>query len=438
MSKRRPSVAGPAAPGDGASPPAGALRYWARRLFRPSYTRAGRLVRLRRWAVKLQHQGRRHTFSLGPRPRAGAAREAWALHATLVGLGWDAALARRAPGAPVAVPGNPAAARDSAGYWKGRLIGRPYVRDLWPEVTGGLSARIEHDGESHYFPLGTASRARAARTAAEIHATVVTAGWPRARRTYPREVTVAVFWAMDPLACTYTTLVTDPAGRLGRRDGPGPAAAAGRTCVVVEADAGVRDALAACLGSQAEPWLVRTLATARETLRAAPRLDGALVLLSRSLPDLAGAECAARLAARRPHLPVLTYGVYADSDQLFLSFSGVGAGYVLRRRPPPRLLEPLGPADGPRALTAGETAARVRRYFQGFFGAPPEATPPLMARLTPREQEILEHLSRGYVDKEIAQRLGISAWTVHGHLRSLFRKLQVHTRTEAVVRYLQK
>jgi DNA-binding NarL/FixJ family response regulator len=61
-----------------------------------------------------------------------------------------------------------------------------------------------------------------------------------------------------------------------------------------------------------------------------------------------------------------------------------------------------------------------------------------MARLTPREQEILEHLSRGYVDKEIAQRLGISAWTVHGHLRSLFRKLQVHTRTEAVVRYLQK
>ena len=58
--------------------------------------------------------------------------------------------------------------------------------------------------------------------------------------------------------------------------------------------------------------------------------------------------------------------------------------------------------------------------------------------MTPREQEILDALSKGYVDKEVAHRLGISAWTVHGHLQSIFRKLGVHTRTEAVVKYLQK
>ena len=61
-----------------------------------------------------------------------------------------------------------------------------------------------------------------------------------------------------------------------------------------------------------------------------------------------------------------------------------------------------------------------------------------MGKLTPREKEILDHLSKGYLDKEIAHALGISVWTVHGHLKKIFEKLQVHSRTEAVVKYLQK
>jgi DNA-binding CsgD family transcriptional regulator len=58
--------------------------------------------------------------------------------------------------------------------------------------------------------------------------------------------------------------------------------------------------------------------------------------------------------------------------------------------------------------------------------------------LTSREREVLDYLSKGYIDKEIAEALGISAWTVHGHIKSIFEKFDVHSRTAAVVKYLQK
>ncbi|MDR7520024.1 MAG: response regulator transcription factor [Armatimonadota bacterium] len=410
------------------------LAYWFRRVFRNSYTRRGRLIRVRGWAVKIQHRGRRRTFSLGTVPRREAARRAQAIYRAIATRGWDAAVGSDGLRA---VPASDAASKATAAYWRRRLLARRYTEGLRPHLAGELSAWIEHDGEGHYIPLGTTDRTQAARRAAEIYRSVAAAGWPAAKQRFAREITVAVFWAMDPLACTYTTLFTQPLG-----DDTGPHGGAGRRraglVCVVEADAGVRGALASCVAMQPEGWRVTTLATAGDALRSGPHLGASLLLLNRDLPGVGGGECAQRLRARHPDLAVFTYGVYDDSDQLFLSFGGVPAGYILKRRPPGLLLEPvasLGPAT---PLRRHQVARAVRRYFQGLFDAPSPREAQLLARLTPREQEILEHLSRGQGDKEIAQRLGISAWTVHGHLRSIFGKLQVHTRTEAAVRYLQK
>jgi len=82
---------------------------------------------------------------------------------------------------------------------------------------------------------------------------------------------------------------------------------------------------------------------------------------------------------------------------------------------------------------------RVRDYFQSLYGftRPGEETQAL-ASLTALEQEILNHLSKGFLDKEIASALSISIWTVHNHLKHIYEKLGVHTRTEAVLKYLQK
>jgi DNA-binding NarL/FixJ family response regulator len=81
----------------------------------------------------------------------------------------------------------------------------------------------------------------------------------------------------------------------------------------------------------------------------------------------------------------------------------------------------------------------VRNYFQSFFGSPPPTEEPSKAEgLTQREQEIFHHMSKGYLDKEIAHNLNLSIWTVHNHVKHIYEKLKVHNRTEAVLRYLQK
>lgn len=313
---------------------------------------------------------------------------------------------------------------------------RRYTEGLRPGHAGEFSARIEHDGEGHYFALGTTHRGEAARQAAAIYRTVLTAGWAVARDRFPREITVAILWATDPLACTYTTLVTSPEGSPDDLSREGAAPRAGAVWIV-EADPGVRRILAACVERHPPGATVGTVAAAEEAFRLAPHVRPAMALLNRDLPDIDAGVCAERLRTLHPDLPVFTYGTYSDSDHLFLSFGGVRAGYILRRRPPALLLEPLGLPLLP-ALRMEQASQRIRRYFQSLFDAPAGDETRTMAHLTPREQEILEALSKGYVDKEIAQRLGISAWTVHGHLRSIFNKLQVHTRTEAAVRYLQK
>ncbi len=412
-----------------------------------SYTRRGRLIRLRTWIVKIQYRGRRRTFSLGAVPRRTAARRARALYRTIVTRGWEAAVGLRAAqdrsrrDAGVRGAALAAAPGLHPHYWRQRLLTRRYTEGLRPHHAGELSARIEHAGESHYVPLGTADVAHAARRAATIYRTVHEEGWARVRALVPREITVAVFWSMNPLASTYTTLYTEPADAADATAPPAGGHARPRPrpatlLCVVEPDAGVQRAMAACLALHPEGWTAATVADPRELLRLGPRLAAAAVLLNRALPDAASAQ--AQLAAQRPDLPVFTYGVYADSDQLFLSFGGVSGGYILRRRPPARLLEPLGPPAAARPLTVAQAALRVRRYFEGLFAASTGAETTAMARLTPREQEILDSLSKGYLDREIAARLGISGWTVHHHLRNIFAKLQVRTRTEAVVRYLQK
>jgi DNA-binding NarL/FixJ family response regulator len=80
----------------------------------------------------------------------------------------------------------------------------------------------------------------------------------------------------------------------------------------------------------------------------------------------------------------------------------------------------------------------VKRFFNELLRPRSTQRTGALARLTPRENEVLLLLSKGCVDKEIAQALGISAWTVHGHIKKIFERLQVRTRTEAVVRYLEK
>ncbi|MFO1497315.1 MAG: response regulator transcription factor [Verrucomicrobiota bacterium] len=291
-----------------------------------------------------------------------------------------------------------------------------------------------------FLPLGTDIEEKAAFKAALIHRDVRSAGWLAVLQRYPREFTLAIFWREDPMVFTYTTLYTIPNSVQGL-----PAARLSSvprgdlvSVAVVESDANCRRAL--------ENW-VATLpgyrcgggfAHPKEALAALRHAPVDLVLANRLLARSAANQLAAALGNRQRYTPILTYRVYDSSDELFVSQPGVSGGYYFRRRPPKDLLDPIRDTWNRRAPSPPEWQASISGYIQRMFLCPERLHPaPVPTCLTSREQDILTCLCRGIPDKEIASTLEISPWTVHTHLKKIYEKLGVHSRTEAVLKFWQ-
>lgn len=413
--------------------PRGTPGYWRTRLFRNSYTRGGRRREVRGWRVKIQIQGRRTTYRLKASEREVAAREALALFRSLRG-GREVAEGSEGTG----IGEEPSRAWEASyserpGFRRLRLVRRPYV----PISPGGgvWSVWLEREGQGYYFPLGTEEIEEAERRARRLQLQLVQEGMERLVWHHPREATVAIRWCADPVMWSYFSLHTTPGG---------PMSVARRRAVllslaVVEPDPALGSALVACLNAQPGCRVIGVWARATDALGVLARQKPDLILLNQTLDGIPGADFVTRLRQLEPGLATLFYSVCGDSDELFKSTPGGAVGYLLRRTPSDRVLEPLEgpPFTGRPDSTA--MAVRVRRYFQQLVGAPVlSGGSATLSRLTPRELEILALMSKGFLDKEIAHDLRISVWTVHGHAKKIYEKLGVHSRTEAVVRYLQK
>jgi len=396
---------------------------------------------VKKWSVKIQNHGRRRTFSLAATSRAEAAREARFIYEIIRAKGWEAATqAFGRPGlslARKASDGN----RDELSkfdvcYWKERLIRRKYIDARLTQATE-FSVRMEHEGGDHYFPLGTDDEERASGKALKIYQTIVTRGWEAAFQQFSREITVAIFWSTSPVACTYTTLFTfmdEPSPGLLP---PTDEARSKKHVFVIEADAEVRRTLVYWLSRQPGFECTGAFKTAEAAQSALDLERPDLLLVNRALPEMPVVEFLDRLKGRE--IPSFMYGIYQDSDHIFITLSGVTAGYIFRRRKPIELFEPIRGAFRQPASSAKEVFLQIRDYFQSLFGFTlPGDDPPGLGSLTGREQEILNYLSKGFLDKEIASALSISIWTVHNHLKHIYEKLNVRTRTEAVLKYLQK
>jgi DNA-binding NarL/FixJ family response regulator len=124
--------------------------------------------------------------------------------------------------------------------------------------------------------------------------------------------------------------------------------------------------------------------------------------------------------------------VYEDSELIFKALAAGASGYLLKRSPPPQLLEAI--AD---VVVGGSpmSSAIARKVVQSF--QTPRRQTEEHAALSPREREVVEALARGDAYKQIADRLGISIPTVRTYIRRIYDKLHVHTRTEAVAKYLR-
>jgi len=172
--------------------------------------------------------------------------------------------------------------------------------------------------------------------------------------------------------------------------------------------------------------------TGENALQVLPQHRPEVVIMDLQLPDISGIECTARLRQLLPDTHVLIYTVYADSDQVFKALKAGASGYLLKCSTPAEILEAVKDVHSGGAPMSGEIARKVVHSFR----KPDLASEKKEERLTPREEEILALLSRGFVTKEIAQELNISFDTVRFHLKHIYSKLHVRSRTEAVLKRL--
>jgi len=417
--------------------------YWRGRLFRNSFTYRGDRHEVKHWSVKIQHLGARKTFSLRAVDEKQAAMEACGIYKAILNRGWESVIAERTEvSEPVRAESAAIASVNQSGfdpgYWVQRLIHRKYGRLLRPNAEREFSVRIEHAGTGFYFPLGTDGEKVAAKSAARIYRVIAEQGWVTASERYPRELSVAFRWSDNPLAWTYTTVFTQTVSQSEPSSKPSSQLPEFRVGIV-ESDPGLRQALSWCINQQDGCYCVASFANARIALNEAQRHSIELLLVSQNLTDKSGIGCLNELSVTAPKIYGLLFSVFEDSELLFKAAPGGAPCYVFRRTPPTGILVPIEAALKAGARTREQFNKSIRRYFENVvISSPIHGSANELSNLTPREHEILGLLSKGHPDKEIADLLRISTWTVHGHLKKIFEKLGAHNRTDAVVKYLNK
>ena len=201
---------------------------------------------------------------------------------------------------------------------------------------------------------------------------------------------------------------------------------------IVDDDGDVRASLAALIGRAPDLKLAGDYPNAETALKEIPLHPPDVVLMDINLPGMKGVECVRQLKAVLPSVQFLMLTVYEDSDSLFNSLKAGASGYLLKRTAAARLLEAIRDVHAGGSPMTPQLARRVVQFFsKSAEGASP--TP----NLTPGEMEFLDQLAKGYAYKEIADRMKISIDTVRSYVRTVYEKLHVHSRTEAVVKYLR-
>jgi DNA-binding NarL/FixJ family response regulator len=158
-----------------------------------------------------------------------------------------------------------------------------------------------------------------------------------------------------------------------------------------------------------------------------------VLLADIGLPGMSGIEGIRLLKERYPQLTVLMLTVYDDNDRIFDALCAGAVGYLLKKTPPARLLESIREAAQGGAPMSPEVARRVVELFK-------QVRPPERAEyhLTPHEMRLLKLLVEGHNYKTAAAQLGVSFNTVCFHIRHIYEKLQVHSKSEAVAKALRQ
>jgi DNA-binding NarL/FixJ family response regulator len=203
--------------------------------------------------------------------------------------------------------------------------------------------------------------------------------------------------------------------------------------VVIEDIRDVREGLSVLINGTPGFRCVGSYRTMEEALARVRAAGTGVILTDIGLPGMSGIDGIRALRDRLPDVPILALTVYDSDDQVFRALCAGASGYLLKNTPPARLLESLREVAAGGAPMSPEVARRVLRLFREF-------RPPVQAsyHLTPQEHELLKLLVDGHHKKTAAAELGISVNTVSFHLKHIYEKLQVHSKTEAVAKALRE
>jgi DNA-binding NarL/FixJ family response regulator len=202
---------------------------------------------------------------------------------------------------------------------------------------------------------------------------------------------------------------------------------------IVEDNKVIRESLAAYVRQDPELLCICTCGTAEEAIETLPAKLPDVVLMDIQLPNQSGIECTAQLKQLLPQVRIIMVTVYGDPDLIFKALRAGACGYLLKRCTPEELITAVREVQQGGAPMSREIARKVISHFQELQPQPDASSE--VENLSPREREILELLTQGFPDKEIAGKLGVKPGTVRWHLQHIYEKLHVRSRTEAALKF---
>ena len=199
---------------------------------------------------------------------------------------------------------------------------------------------------------------------------------------------------------------------------------------IVEDNKTTREGLETIVNLSPDFRCVATCATAEDALKVLPKLEPELVLMDIQLPNMSGVDCVARLKELLPGVKAIMVTVYEDPDRIFRALRAGASGYLLKRSTPEEVLHAMMEVQ----LGGGAMSGEIARKVIGYFREQSTVTT-AVEELTPREREVLELVVHGLSNKEICDRLSVTMAAVRFHLKHIYQKLHVHSRTEAALKF---
>jgi len=203
---------------------------------------------------------------------------------------------------------------------------------------------------------------------------------------------------------------------------------------IVEDDKTVRDGLQMLLDGSQGFSIVGTYSNGEDAIDSLAEKNPDVVLMDINLPGINGIEVISTLKDSEHSMLFIMLTVFEDTEAIFTSLSAGASGYLLKNTSPSRLIESIREVHTGGSPMSSEIARKVVESFKQSPQQPTEDT----FGLTTREEEVLSYLAKGFLYKEIAELMFISIDTVRSHIRHIYDKLHVKTRTEAILKYLKK